>query len=109
VLRLIIELSGELVNKIDIHIGFLHRSTEFLISTVSYLKALPYFDRLDYVSVMSQEHAFCLTLEKLLNMANVSSLVMIIRVLLDELTRVLNHLLAIACHALDIGSMSCIF
>jgi NADH:ubiquinone oxidoreductase subunit D len=109
VLRMIIQLSGELIQKIDIHIGFLHRSSEYLITKTPYLKALPYFDRLDYVSMMTQEHAFCLAIEKLLGLNYLSANINMTRVLFDELTRLLNHFLAIACHALDIGSMSCIF
>ena len=109
VLRLILQLSNEVIEKTDIHIGLLHRSTEFLIETKHFEKSIPYFDRLDYVSMMSQEHAYCLTIESLLNKKNLSIHTNYIRVLFDELTRVLNHMLAIACHALDIGSMSSIF
>lgn len=109
VLRLILQLSNEVIEKTDIHIGLLHRSTESLIQTKHYEKSIPYFDRLDYVSMMNQEHAYCLTIEKLLNINNVSKQTNYIRILFDELTRVLNHMLAIACHALDIGSMSSIF
>ena len=109
VLRLILQLSNEIIEKLDIHIGLLHRSTEFLIETKHYEKSIPYFDRLDYVSMMSQEHAYCLTIEKKLNKQNISLQTNYIRVLFDELTRILNHMLAIACHALDIGSMSSIF
>lgn len=109
VLRLILQLSNEMVDKTDIHIGLLHRSTEKLITSKHYVKSIPYFDRLDYVSMMSQEHAYCLTIEKLLNMQNISTQTNLIRILFDELTRILNHMLAIACHALDIGSMSSIF
>ena len=109
VLRLILQLSNEIIEKTDIHIGLLHRSTETLITSKHYTKSIPYFDRLDYVSMMSQEHAYCLTIEKLLNIQNISSHINLTRILFDELTRVLNHMLAIACHALDIGSMSSIF
>lgn len=109
VLRLILQLSNEIIEKTDIHIGLLHRSTESLIETKHYEKSIPYFDRLDYVSMMSQEHVYCLTIEKLLNIQNVSKSTNYIRILFDELTRILNHMLAIACHALDIGSMSSIF
>ncbi len=109
VLRLILQLSNEIIEKTDIHIGLLHRSTENLIETKHYEKSIPYFDRLDYVSMMSQEHAYCLTIEKLLNYQHKSNITSYIRVLFDELTRVLNHMLAVACHALDIGSMSSIF
>lgn len=109
VLRLILQLSNEIIEKTDIHIGLLHRSTEFLIETKHFEKSIPYFDRLDYVSMMTQEHAYCLTIETLLNKKNISIHTNYIRILFDELTRVLNHMLAIACHALDIGSMSSIF
>ncbi len=109
VLRLILQLSNEIIEKTDIHIGLLHRSTESLIQTKHYEKSIPYFDRLDYVSMMTQEHAYCLTIEKLLKKQNISKHTNYIRILFDELTRILNHMLAIACHALDIGSMSSIF
>lgn len=109
VLRLILQMSNEIIEKTDIHIGLLHRNTELLIETKHYEKSIPYFDRLDYVSMMTQEHAYCLTIEKLLNKQNISKQINYIRILFDELTRVLNHMLAIACHALDIGSMSSIF
>lgn len=109
VLRLILQLSNEIIEKTDIHIGLLHRSTEYLIETKHYEKSIPYFDRLDYVSMMTQEHAYCLTIEKLLGQTNVSKYTNYTRILFDELTRILNHMLAIACHALDIGSMSSIF
>ena len=79
------------------------------MQTKHYEKSIPYFDRLDYVSMMSQEHAYCLTIEKLLKKQNLSKHTNYIRILFDELTRILNHMLAIACHALDIGSMSSIF
>jgi NADH:ubiquinone oxidoreductase subunit D len=79
------------------------------MQTKHYEKSIPYFDRLDYVSMMSQEHAYCLTIEKLLKKQNLSKNTNYIRILFDELTRILNHMLAIACHALDIGSMSSIF
>lgn len=109
VLRLILQLSNEIIEKADVHIGLLHRSTEQLIETKHYEKSIPYFDRLDYVSMMTQEHAYCLAIEKLLNIQNISKSTNFIRILFDELTRILNHMLAIACHALDIGSMSSIF
>lgn len=109
VLRLVLQLNNEIIEKTDIHIGLLHRSTEKLIETKHYEKSIPYFDRLDYVSMMTQEHAYCLTIEKLLNVNCISNQTNNIRILFDELTRILNHMLAIACHALDIGSMSSIF
>ena len=109
VLRLILSLDGENIQKCDPHIGLLHRGTEKLIETKLYINALPYFDRLDYVSILLQEHAFCISVEKLLKKAPYSISVASTRTILDELTRVFNHYLAIACHALDVGSMSPIF
>lgn len=109
VLRLILQLNSEIIQRADIHIGLLHRGTESLITTKHYIKSIPYFDRLDYVSMMSQEHAYCLAIENLLNNKLLPNYVNFIRILFDELTRILNHMLAIACHALDIGSMSSIF
>lgn len=93
----------------DIHIGLLHRGTEKLITTKNFIKSIPYFDRLDYVSMMTQEHAYCLAIEQLLGIVNINKYNKLIRILFDELTRILNHMLAVACHALDIGSMSAIF
>lgn len=109
VLRLILQLNSEVIQRMDIHIGLLHRGTEHLITTKHYIKSVPYFDRLDYVSMMSQEHAYCLAIEKLMAIRNVDNNVNLVRILFDELTRIMNHMLAIACHALDIGSMSVIF
>jgi NADH:ubiquinone oxidoreductase subunit D len=109
VLRLLIQLNGEVIEKTDTHIGLLHRGTEKLMEDKIYLHSLPYFDRLDYVSMLIQEHAYCIGIEKLLNNINYSSTFVQIRTLYDELTRILNHLLAISCHALDIGSMSPVF
>ena len=91
VLRLILELNGEIVQKADPHIGLLHRGTEKLIEYKNYLQALPYFDRLDYVSMMSQEHAYVLAVEKLLN-CTIPLRAKYIRVLFSEITRILNHL-----------------
>lgn len=105
VLRLVLELQGEVVKKADPHIGLLHRGTEKLIEYKTVSQALPYFDRLDYVSMMAQEHAFSLAVEKLTNF-NVPIEIQIIRVLFCELTRILNHLLAIGCHAMDVGAMT---
>lgn len=105
VLRLVLELEGEVIKKADPHIGLLHRGTEKLIEYKTYLQALPYFDRLDYVSTMAQEHAYSLAVEKLAKI-NVPRRAQIIRVLFDEITRILNHLLAITCHALDVGAMT---
>ena len=109
VLRLILEMNNEVINKSDPHIGLLHRGTEKLIESKIYIHSLPYFDRLDYVSVLVQEHAYCLGIERLLNKMNYTSNYTLVRTLFDELTRILNHLLAICCHALDVGSMSPVF
>lgn len=109
VLRLIAQLNGEIVEKTDIHIGLLHRGSEKLIENKSYLQGLPYFDRFDYVSMMVQEHAYCLAIENMLGTTNYKAANSQVRTLFDELTRILNHLLCIACHALDVGSMSSVF
>ena len=106
VLRLVLQLEGELIVKADSNIGFLHRATEKLIEQRIYLKSLPYFDRLDYVSMMSQEHAFCLAIEDLLDTVSYTSFNVQIRVLFDELTRLMNHFLGLATHSLDVGNMS---
>jgi len=107
VLRLILELDGEIVKNADPHIGLLHRGTEKLIEYKTYLQALPYFDRLDYVSMMAQEHAFSLGVEYLLNIKHLIPMrARYIRVLFLEITRLLNHLLAITTHALDIGALT---
>lgn len=108
-LRLIVQLSGELVERADPHVGFLHRGTEKLIESRTYLKSLPYFDRLDYVSMMTQEHAFCIAIESLLNSSTYTTPHVQIRTLFDELTRILNHLLAISTHSLDVGNMAPVF
>jgi len=105
VLRLVLELDGELVKNADPHIGLLHRGTEKLIEYKTYLQALPYFDRLDYVSMMCQEQAYSLSIEKLLNL-KVPKRAKIIRTLFSEITRILNHLLAVGCHAMDVGAMT---
>jgi NADH dehydrogenase (ubiquinone) Fe-S protein 2 len=105
VLRLILELDGEVVERADPHIGLLHRGTEKLIEYKTYLQALPYFDRLDYVSMMAQEHTYSLAVEKLANI-KIPRRAQIIRVLFAEITRVLNHLLAVGCHAMDVGAMT---
>ena len=105
VLRLVLELKGEVIERADPHIGLLHRGTEKLIEYKTYLQALPYFDRLDYVSMMSQEHTYCLAVEKLTN-CEVPLRAQYIRVLFAELTRILNHLLAVGCHAMDVGAMT---
>lgn len=103
VLRLILEMDGEVINLADPHIGLLHRGTEKLIEHKTYLQAIPYFDRLDYVSPMCQEHAFALTVEKLLK-CEVPRRAQFIRVMFAELTRILNHILNITTQALDVGA-----
>lgn len=105
VLRLILEMEGEMIREADPHIGFLHRGTEKLIETKTYLQALPYFDRLDYVSPMSQEHAYVLAIEKLLGITPPIR-AQYIRVLFVELTRLMNHMLNIATFGLDVGAMT---
>jgi NADH dehydrogenase (ubiquinone) Fe-S protein 2 len=102
---LILEIDGERIIKADPHIGLLHRGTEKLIEHKTYLQALPYFDRLDYVSMMSQEHGYSLTVEKLLN-KNIPPRSQFIRVIFCELTRILNHLLSLTTHALDVGALT---
>lgn len=108
VLRLVLELNGEVVERADPHIGLLHRGTEKLIEYKNYMQALPYFDRLDYVSMMAQEHTYSLAVERLLN-ADVPLRAQYIRVIFCEITRLLNHLLAVGCHALDVGAMTPFF
>jgi NADH:ubiquinone oxidoreductase subunit D len=105
VLRLILELEGEIIKKADPHIGLLHRGTEKLIENKIYLQGLPYFDRLDYVSMMAQEHAYSLAIERLLKI-EIPLRAQYIRVIFCEITRILNHLLAVTCHALDVGAMT---
>jgi NADH dehydrogenase (ubiquinone) Fe-S protein 2 len=105
VLRLVLELEGEVVKKADPHIGLLHRGTEKLIEYKTYLQALPYFDRLDYVSMMAQEHTYSLAVEALLGIS-VPQRAQRIRVLFSEITRILNHLLALTTHALDVGALT---
>ena len=105
VLRLILELDGEVVKKADPHIGLLHRGTEKLIEYKNYSQALPYFDRLDYVSMMSQEHTYSLAVETLLKIS-VPKRAKVVRVIFLELTRILNHLLAVGCHSMDVGAMT---
>uniref|UniRef100_T1J004 Complex I-49kD n=1 Tax=Strigamia maritima TaxID=126957 RepID=T1J004_STRMM len=108
VLRLVLELEGETVLRADPHIGLLHRGTEKLIEYKTYMQALPYFDRLDYVSMMCNEQCFSMAIEKLLNI-EVPIRAKYIRVLFAELTRILNHLMAIGTHALDIGALTPFF
>ena len=105
VLRLILELDGEVVERADPHIGLLHRGTEKLIEYKTYLQALPYFDRLDYVSMMTQEHAYALAVEKLLH-CEIPVRAQYIRVLFSEITRILNHLMAVTTHAMDVGALT---
>ena len=105
VLRLILEMDGEVITRADPHIGLLHRGTEKLIEYKTYLQAVPYFDRLDYVSPMCQEHAFALSVEKLLG-CKIPPRAQYIRVLFSEITRILNHIMAITTQALDVGAMT---
>ena len=105
VLRLILEMDGEVVERADPHIGLLHRGTEKLVEQRPYLQSIPYFDRLDYVSPMMQEHAFVLAVEKLLG-TEVPERALWIRTLFDELTRIMNHLLNVTTFALDCGAMT---
>ncbi len=105
VLRLILELDGEVVLRADPHIGLLHRGTEKLIEYKTFLQALPYFDRLDYVSMMAQEHTYSLAIEKIAQL-KIPRRSQVIRVIYCEITRILNHLLAVGCHAMDVGAMT---
>lgn len=105
VLRLVLHLDGEVVQKVDAHIGLLHRGTEKLIEYKNYLQALPYFDRLDYVSMMCQEHAYALAVERLFS-EEPSDELMATRLIFSEITRLLNHLLALTTHALDVGALT---
>ena len=105
VLRLVLELDGEIVERVDPHIGLLHRGTEKLIEHKTYLQAVPYFDRLDYVAPMNQEHAFCLAVEKLLGIA-VPKRAQLIRVLYSEIGRLLSHLLNVTTQAMDVGALT---
>ncbi len=105
VLRLVLELDGEVVERADPHIGLLHRGTEKLAEHKTYMQALPYFDRLDYVSILPNEHAFCLAVEALRGI-EVPERAQYIRVMFDEITRILNHLLWLGAHALDVGAMT---
>lgn len=105
VLRLILELNGEVIQRADPHIGLLHRATEKLAEHKTYLQALPYMDRLDYVSMMCNEHAYVMSIEKLLGL-EVPLRAQYIRVMFDEITRILNHLMSVGTHALDVGAMA---
>lgn len=105
VLRLILELNGEEIVRADPHVGLLHRGTEKLIEYKTYLQALPYFDRLDYVSMMTNEQCYSLAVEKLLNI-EVPERAKWIRTLFGEITRVLNHLMSVLSHAMDVGALT---
>jgi NADH dehydrogenase (ubiquinone) Fe-S protein 2 len=105
VLRLILEITGENITKCEPHIGLLHRGTEKLLEYKTFSQGLPYFDRLDYVSMMSQEHVFSLSIEKMYGIT-IPKRAQFIRVLFSEITRILNHLMAITTHALDVGAMT---
>lgn len=105
VLRLVLELDGEVIQRADPHIGLLHRGTEKLAENRTYLQSIPYMDRLDYVSMMANEHAYVMTIEKMLNL-EVPIRAQYIRVMFDEITRILNHLLWLGTHALDVGAMT---
>jgi len=108
VLRLVLELDGEIVERVDPHIGLLHRGTEKLMETKTYLQNLPYFDRLDYVAPMNQEHAWCLAIERLCKMT-VTRRASDIRVMFSEIGRILNHLLNITTQGMDVGALTPIF
>merc|ERR1712183_44306 len=108
VLRLILEINGEMIERADPHIGLLHRGTEKLIEYKTYLQALPYFDRLDYVSMMTNEQVYSLAVEKLLNI-QVPERAKWIRLLFSEITRILNHIMGLTTHALDVGAMTPFF
>ena len=105
VLRLLMDLDGEVVDRVDPHIGLLHRGTEKLMEARTYLQNIPYFDRLDYVAPMNQEHAFCLAIEKLMNI-QVPERASLIRVLFCEIGRILNHVLNVTTQALDVGALT---
>ena len=104
-LRLVLELDGEVIQRADPHIGLLHRATEKLAESKTFIQSLPYMDRLDYVSMMCNEHAYCLAIEKLMGI-EVPKRAQYIRVMYSEITRLLNHLLWIGCHGLDCGAMT---
>ena len=105
VLRLVLEMDGEVIQRADPHVGLLHRGTEKLIEQKTYLQALPYFDRLDYVSMMVQEHAYSLAIEKMLT-CKIPIRSQYIRVLFLEITRILNHIMSLTTHALDVGALT---
>lgn len=105
VLRLVLEMDGEVIQRADPHIGLLHRATEKLAEHKTYIQALPYMDRLDYVSMMCNEHAYCMVIEKMLGL-EVPKRAQYIRVLFSEITRLMNHLLWLGCHGMDCGAMN---
>jgi len=105
VLRLVLELDGEVIQRADPHIGLLHRATEKLAEHRTFLQALPYMDRLDYVSMMCNEHAYVMAIEKLMGVTPPVR-AQYIRVMFDEITRLLNHLMSLGSHALDVGAMA---
>ncbi|HNH25261.1 MAG TPA: NADH-quinone oxidoreductase subunit D, partial [Accumulibacter sp.] len=105
VLRMVLELDGEVVIRADPHIGLLHRATEKLAESKTWVQSVPYMDRLDYMSMMCNEHAYCMAIERLLGI-DVPIRAQYIRVMFDEITRILNHLLWVGCHGLDVGAMT---
>jgi NADH-quinone oxidoreductase subunit D len=105
VLRMVMELDGEIIERVDPHVGLLHRGTEKLIEHKTYLQALPYFDRLDYCSPLAQEYSYVLAIEKLLDL-EVPERAQYLRVLFAELTRICNHMLNIGAHVMDVGAMT---
>jgi len=105
VLRMVLELDGEVVVRADPHIGLLHRATEKLAENKTWIQSVPYMDRLDYMSMMCNEHAYCMAIERLLQI-EVPIRAQYIRVMFDEITRILNHLLWVGCHGLDVGAMT---
>ena len=105
VLRLVLEMDGEIIERADPHIGLLHRATEKLAESKHYIQNLPYMDRLDYVSMLSNEHAYVMSIEKMLGL-EVPTRAQYIRVMFDEITRILNHLMWLGTHALDVGAMT---
>ena len=109
VLRIVLQMRGEVIERSDVHIGLLHRGTEKLLESRQYILGLPYFDRLDYTSILMQEHVYCLAIENLMGSQNYLNIFANIRVLFDELTRILNHLIALSTHSMDVGTMAIFF
>lgn len=109
VLRIVLQMKGEFIERSDLHIGLLHRGTEKLLEQRPYSLGLPYFDRLDYTSILIQEHAYCLALEGLLGNNNYLINLTSVRLIFDELTRILNHLIALSTHSMDVGTMAIFF